>query len=113
MALPPTTTTHSRFTVSSAFPRSLLAIGDQVASVLADFPSEEWSPLLCTLLSIQHDRLGGFSLKDVWTPDPPSRPPSHSEDFQVLQASLAELAAEVRVLKTLVSAPRAPPGAPP
>jgi hypothetical protein len=79
-------------------------------------PQDEWAPFLRTFLTAQRDHLGGFSIADIagfsLTP-PPIEPPSHSEDLRALHDSFAALTAEVRELKTLVSAPRAPPGAPP
>jgi hypothetical protein len=112
MALPPTTTT-SPYASGNLTQDALSSFGDRIDLRLLKCSHDEWAPLLRTFLTTQRDRLGGFSFADVagFSPTPPHvEPPSHSED---LQASLAALAAEVRELRTLVSAPRAPPGAPP
>jgi hypothetical protein len=117
MALRPTTTFHPHNRPTAAFPGSLLTLGgqarDQVARTPADFPSAECSPLLYTLLSFRHDQLGGFSIEDVMAHTPSDDRPSHSEDLRDLKASFAALVAEVKELKSIVSGPRAPLGAPP
>jgi hypothetical protein len=117
MALPPTATTsdlHSDTETALIWAR---VQGDGLVTSLAACSPDIIAPFLRSFLITQRESLGGFSIADVadFSPRPPSpvAPPSRSEDLRDLQTSLAALAAEVRELKTPVSAPRAPSGAPP
>jgi hypothetical protein len=116
MALPPTTTTRP-FVSLDRLQHSFSTTGINLGSHLSLSSPDDWAPVLCAFLSVPHVALGHRSFADTagYVPGPPSPvvTPSHSEDLRALHDSFAALTAEVRELKTLVSAPRAPPGAPP